>query len=74
MFDGVDEVFREGVEVGQESFHVRSIMEVSNAVVYKVSVGAGRIRVGIRGSFVYLCYPDIRQQFNLSYFLRFFIV
>ena len=54
MFDGVDKIFREGVEVDQDSgIHARGIY---HTIVYKVSVGVGRIRVCLQDSFFYLCY------------------
>ena len=59
MFDGVDEVFSQGVELSEESIRVISITEVPYSVVDKVSVGVGRIRKGLQGSAFCLCYSDL---------------
>ena len=34
-------------EVGEESIHMKSIIHVSNEIVYRVSVGFSRIIVGL---------------------------
>ena len=58
LFNGVDEVFSQGVELVVESIRVISFTEVSFSVADKVSVGVGRIRKGIAFC---LCYSDLRH-------------
>ena len=64
LFYGVDGVFCQGVEVGEESISVFSITEVFNAVVNEVSVSVRRFGVGLQGSSLRLCYSNLLYEFN----------
>ena len=55
VFDGVGEVIGEGLEVGQEGICMVTITEV----IYKVAVGVWRIRAGLQGRYLNLCYLDL---------------
>ena len=41
VFDGVEEVFSQGIEMVKESIHKISIIKVSYAVVNQVSISVG---------------------------------
>ena len=62
MLYGVVEVFREGVDEGVEAIRVRFITVVSNAVVYVVAVGVGRVVVGFQCSGFNFCDTNFRKD------------
>ena len=58
VFDGVEEVFSQGIKMVKESIHKIYIIKVSYAVVNQVSISVGRIIEVLQYSAFFLCYPD----------------